>query len=179
MEIKSNDHGTWRRIRAVPFKSLFTDTPVEGDPEKPFQFKLDKHIDEKFDEWKEIFASMLVDRVYVTGGSVKDCEIVLAKSNEYRKSQDYMSEFAHDRIVHEKGGCVRKTELNSEFTLWYTSNHGIKGPPPRDLHEFMDREFGRQRNGAWVGIKINYEKQKTEFNDDDTTVDEFEDDIEL
>jgi hypothetical protein len=31
MEIKSNDHGTWRRIRAVPFKSLFTKNPTSGD----------------------------------------------------------------------------------------------------------------------------------------------------
>jgi P4 family phage/plasmid primase-like protien len=180
MEIKSNDHGTWRRIRAVPFKSLFTENPVAGDPEKPYQFKLDKHIDEKFDQWKEVFASMLVERVFITGGIVKDCEIVLSKSNEYRKSQDYMSEFIHDRIVREKGSYIGKTELNNEFMLWYTSNHGGKGPAPRDLHEFMDREFGKQKESVWVGIKIKYEKPKQrDFGDDNTTVDGLEDDIYL
>ena len=64
MGVKANDHGTWRRIRVVPFKSLFTETPVDDDHEKPHQFMLDKNIEEKFDDWKEVFAAMLVDIVF-------------------------------------------------------------------------------------------------------------------
>jgi P4 family phage/plasmid primase-like protien len=41
MEIKSNDHGTWRRIRTVPFLSLFTKNPVNNDKDKPYQYQLD------------------------------------------------------------------------------------------------------------------------------------------
>jgi P4 family phage/plasmid primase-like protien len=37
MEIKSQDHGTWRRIRVVDFMSLFVETPKQGDIEKPYQ----------------------------------------------------------------------------------------------------------------------------------------------
>ena len=118
MEIKSNDYGTWRRIRAVPFKSLFTRNPINNDPEKPFQFMLDEYIDEKFDSWKEIFASMLVERAFRTNGMVKDCSIVLEKSNEYRQSQDYISEFINDRIERDPNGKIRKMELNNEFNIW-------------------------------------------------------------
>ena len=39
-DIKSNDDGTWRRIRICEFLSLFTEDPVEGDKEKPYQFKV-------------------------------------------------------------------------------------------------------------------------------------------
>lgn len=172
MTIKSNDHGTWRRIRACPFKSLFTDTPVEGDAEKPFQFKLDKHIDEKFDSWKEVFVSMLVQLAVKTNGVVTDCSIVLTKSKEYRQSQDYLSEFVQDRIIKDPDGRIKKMELNNEFTIWYMSNNGGKCPTPKDLHEFMDAEFGRSRNQVWVGVRINYDKM-----DHVDNVEELDDDI--
>lgn len=158
MGVKANDHGTWRRIRAVPFKSLFTENPIMGDPEKPYQFKLDKYIDEKFEEWKEVFAAMLVVRVFETNGVVKDCDIVMAKSNEYRQSQDYIAEFISDRITKDPAGRIKKMELNNEFSMWYAANHGGRGPSPKDLHEYMDKEFGRQRNQIWTGVKIKYDR---------------------
>ena len=177
MGVKANDHGTWRRIRAVPFKSLFTENPIMGDKDKPYQFKLDKYIDEKFEEWKEVFAAMLVVRVFQTNGVVDDCDIVLAKSNEYRQSQDYIAEFIHDRITKDAGGRIKKMELNNEFSMWYAANHGGRGPSPKDLHEYMDKEFGRQRNQIWTGVKIKYDNdnydndnQDTLISDDDITV---------
>lgn len=167
MNVNSNDHGTWRRIRAVPFKSLFTDNPVNDDKEKPFQFKLDKYIDEKFDSWKEVFASMLVDLAFKTNGNVTDCNIVLAKSNEYRQSQDYISEFIRDRVVRETDGRIKKMELNNEFAIWYMSNYGGRGPSPKDLHEYMDKEYGRQRNQIWSGVRIRYERDNEEEDADE------------
>jgi len=159
MEIKSNDWGTWRRIRAVPFKSLFTQNPVAGDREKPYQFQIDECIDEKFDSWKEVFAAMLVNRAFETNGFVKDCSVVMAKSNEYRQSQDYISEFINDRIVRDTNGRIKKVELNSEFTMWHGSNYGGRCPGPKDLHEYMDKEYGKQRNEAWTGVKIAYNRE--------------------
>ena len=173
MEVKSNDHGTWRRIRAVPFKSLFTNNPVQDDKEKPFQFQLDEYIDEKFDSWKEVFAAMLVKRAFETNGMVKDCGIVLAKSNEYRQSQDYISEFINDRVIRDPNGRIKKMELNSEFTIWYGSNYGGRCPGPKDIHEYMDKEFGKQRAQAWHGVKILYDRDKYEV----TNEPEFLDDI--
>ena len=43
-EIKSNDDGTWRRIRVVEFLSKFTENPVDDDPDQPYQFKVDKKL---------------------------------------------------------------------------------------------------------------------------------------
>jgi P4 family phage/plasmid primase-like protien len=168
MGVKANDHGTWRRIRAVPFKSLFTENPVIGDVEKPYQFKLDKYIDEKFEEWKEVFMAMLVARAFETNGIVKDCDIVMAKSNEYRQSQDYIAEFISDRISRDPAGRIRKMELNNEFSMWYAANHGGRGPSPKDLHEYMDKEFGRQRNQCWIGVKIKYDQSDYDKNDTHT-----------
>ena len=159
LEIKSNDHGTWRRIRTVPFKSLFTENPVEGDKEKPYQFAIDKYIDEKFDTWAPVFAAMLVKRACETNGAVKDCAIVDEKSKEYRKSQDYLSEFVGDRVIRCESKFIKKNELNNEFSLWYASNYGGRGPSPKDLHEYMDKTFGRQKNQMWSGVKIKYDNE--------------------
>jgi P4 family phage/plasmid primase-like protien len=172
MEIKSNDHGTWRRIRAVPFKSLFTKNPVDNDKEKPYQFLLDEFIDEKFDSWKEVFASMLVERAFKTNGLVKDCSIVLEKSNEYRKSQDYISQFINDRTIRDSNGRIMKSEINNEFSIWYSSNYGGHSPCPKDLHDFMDKEFGNSNKNCWIGVKICYEN----FEETNLFIDDEEDD---
>lgn len=160
MGVKANDHGTWRRIRAVPFKAHFTENPVQGDKEKPYQYKMNKAIDEKFDEWKEVFASMLVEIMFESNGVVKDCDIVMAKSNEYRQSQDYISEFVRDTIVRDANGRIKKMDLNNEFSAWYMANNGGRGPSPKELHEYMDKEYGRQRNQIWYGVKINYHRNE-------------------
>ena len=169
MKINSNDHGTWRRQRLVPFEALFTENPVDDDEEKPYQFKLDRFIDEKFDRWAPVFMSMLVDIAFEKNGVVDDCNIVVAKTKEYRQSQDYLSEFIRDRVVKDSDGRIRKTELNNEFSIWYASNHGGKTPSPRDLHEYMNKEFGRIKNQVWKGIRIRYES-----NEDDDDIDEEE-----
>jgi len=174
MKIGSNDHGTWRRIRPVPFESLFTENPVKDDPDKPFQFLIDKTIDEKFVLWKEVVAAMLIARACITNGYVKDCDIVLDRCKEYRKSQDHYTEFIQERIEKDPRGRIKKSEINSEFTIWYTSNNGGKAPSPKDLHEQMNKEFGRQKNGAWVGVKIKYDCNNNDFGDT-TTVDDDED----
>ena len=171
--VKANDHGTWRRIRAVPFKSLFTDTPVEGDKDKPYQYKIDRDLDDKLGAWKEVFAAMLVERVYVTNGLVEDCDIVMAKSNEYRKSQDYLAEFINDRVARETRGKIKKMELNNEFSIWYMANYGGRGPSPKELHEYMDKEFGRQRNQIWSGVKIRYDRdENVDIAEEDAELDE-------
>ena len=179
LEIKSNDYGTWRRIRAVPFKSLFSPNPFQDDKYKdiPYQFKEDENIGEKFEEWKEVVAALFVQRVFETNGVVKDCDIVLARSNEYRQSQDYISEFVRDCVIRASDGRIKKMELNNEFSTWYASNHGGRGPPTKDLHEYMDKEFGRNQNSMWSGVKIKYVRDEIENDIHDDDHDDDDDDI--
>jgi hypothetical protein len=139
------------------------------------QLSEDEFIDEKFDSWKEVFASMLVQRAFKTNGLVKDCSIVMEKSNEYRQSQDYISEFVNDRIIRDPNGQIKKTELNSEFNIWHGSNYGGKAPSPKEIHEYMDKEFGKQRGQIWHGVKINYDREKYDNdNSEQDTVDEID-----
>ena len=155
LEVNSMDHGTWRRIRAVPFKSLFTENPVQDDEMKPYQFAIDPFIDEKFDSWKEVFMAMLVKRVCETEGIVKDCEIVTERSDQYRNEQDSISSFVKNMIVKEEGGQITKTGINQAFKLWFNDNiGGGKQPAIRELHEYMDTHFGKPVTKVWKGVNI-------------------------
>lgn len=172
MEIKSNDDGTWRRIRVVDFVSKFTENPKNDDPDYPYQFLVDSKIHEKFERIKEVFMSMLVDIAFNTKGIVKVPDAVVCSSNKYRESQDYISEFIRDKIAIDPNGKIKKTELNSEFQIWYMSTYGRGGPPPKEVHAYMDKAFGKAKSSnTWTGVKIKYER------DDSADVDEDYDDI--
>lgn len=158
MVIKSQDHGTWRRIRVVDFLSLFVDKPVANDPEKPYQFLLDKNIKEKFVYWKELFAGMLVLKAFETNGNVSDCDMVLQSSNEYRNSQDYVAEFIADKIISDASGKITKSEITQEFNTWYMGTYGKGGPSPKEVQSYMDKKYGPFKiNKCWKGVRINYD----------------------
>ena len=162
MEIKSQDHGTWRRIRVVDFMSLFTENPVLDDPTKPYQYKLDVELkDEKFPKWKNVFASLLVEMVFKNDGKLPNCEIVKASSQSYRQRQDYISEFISDKIIEDPTGSITKVELNSEFSLWYQSTYGRGGPSQKDVQGYMDKLFKKCAiRKVWVGVRIRYERDE-------------------
>jgi len=169
-DIKSNDDGTWRRIRLCEFESKFTKNP-QPDEEHPYQFMIDPNIGTKFNHWKEVFMSKLVHTFFQTDGLAKDCDMVMAASNEYRKGQDYLMEFKLERI--EKTGDVtariRKTEVYAEFKAWYTETYGKAIPKGKELYDFLDKKLGKYKRGGWWGHKIKYDmddEPELEINDD-------------
>lgn len=164
-DIKSNDDGTWRRIRVCPFESKFLMEPY-ADPrypesEYPYQFKMDKKLSAKFDAWAPTLMSLLVELAFERQGIVNDCEKVMAQSDKYREGQDYLLEFIKECIEKKEGGKIRKKELSSEFKKWYQENFSDKKVPNiKELAEFMDKRFGRAvrtRDGAyWDNVSIIY-----------------------
>ena len=168
-DIKSNDDGTWRRIRVCDFMSKFTDNPYTNDkfPKDnfPHQFQVDKKIDEKFVLWAPIFISMLVDIGYKTSGRVIDCKQVLAVSDKYRESQDYLAEFAKERIQRtEEKRFIKKTEIIEEFKNWYVVNYGRTSlPNGREITDYMDKMYGKCNKGKWMNVQIIYEDIDDEF----------------
>jgi P4 family phage/plasmid primase-like protien len=179
MEIKSQDHGTWRRIRVVDFESKFTANPVQGDPESPYQFKVDPYINEKFPVWREVFMAMLVDIAFKTDGLVKDCPRVLSASNSYKEKNDYIAEFIRDRIITDPNGRISKSEITNEFSIWYKSIHGSNGAPSsKKLHNYMDKKYGNyDKKKAWVGIRINYDNEVIDSGTEDETHEITENDL--
>lgn len=168
--IKATDEGTWRRIRMVPFLSLFTERPVAGDPFHPYQFKVQDRFDEKIESWKEVFLAMLLEKAFLTKGKVEPCEIVVQASKDYRAKQDVISEFAVDMIVPDKTGKITKTEIQQHFTTWYRGAYGNGGPSMTEVHESLDRMFGNYNRvqKAWIGVRLVMNEKTFTFDDNST-----------
>ena len=109
--------------------------------------------------------SMLVDISYKNKGNVSDSQIVMASSDQYREGQDYLAEFAKDKIVKKEGDKIKKTELLETFKQWYTAHYGRGVPIGREVYEFMDKRYGRYRQG-WHNVAIVYD------DDEDDVLDE-------
>ena len=163
-DIKSNDDGTWRRIRVCDFVSKFLENPYNDEvkfpkEEYPHQFKIDKNIEKKFIIWAPVLMSLLVEISYQNQGNVKDSNIVMASSDQYREGQDYLSEFARDKIHKKVGDKIKKTELLETFRQWYTTNYGRGVPKGKEVYDFMDKRFGKYR-GFWKDVGIIYDEDE-------------------
>lgn len=172
MEVDSNDGGTWRRIRVSEFQSYFTENPVKGDVNKPYQFKVDYEIENKFDRWKEVFMAMLIERALKTNGRVEDCEIVLAASNQYKQSQDLFSQYFAERIILDADSTLSKSNLYEDAKVWYSNNASVKCPTAREFADNMDKLYRKNVKGKWKGIAISFgndyedENEKIDVPDD-------------
>lgn len=176
LDIKSNDDGTWRRIRLIDFVSKFVN-PCDYKEGVPNMFLKDKKLSQKFPKWAPVFAGMLVKIVFQTEGIVTDCEMVLKASREYRKNQDNILEFIDEKIVKkdgvdERGNPYRVTKqaVFEEFKCWYESRYGRQIPKGKDLYEYLDKTLGRYRGGrnsGWVGYTLTYDDEDVEDVEDD------------
>ena len=163
-EIASNDDGTWRRIRKIDFTSKFVDKLPEELDENADQeinyFLKDKKLKEKLVKWAPIFASILVDLAFKNQGIVNDCDVVMGASNKYRNGQDHIAAFVNDKVKRETGKKIKKSEINQEFKIWYDGiNMGasrIVPPKAAEIHDYLDKIFGANKNGTWFNIKIAY-----------------------
>ena len=158
-DIDSNDAGTWRRIRKCDFKSKFVDCTEDYDKDDGYIFEKDKSLKEKLPQMAPVFASMLVNRAFETDGIVKDCEIVLEASNEYRKGQDFIAAFVAENIEKTSNlkDRIKKTEVASHFKIWFQQEQGNrKMPKGQELYDYMDKKFGVHKSTGWHNVKIIY-----------------------
>jgi len=95
LKIDSQDEGTWRRIRAIPFLSKFCANP---DSANPYEFMVDIDMPNKLKLLADCFLSMLVNKYFQTQGVVNECSIVTNKSKEYRVNEDLISQFIDEMI---------------------------------------------------------------------------------
>lgn len=167
LPVKSQDNGTWRRFRIVEFLSLFTENPDNNDTQRPYQFKVDHRLMDKFPSWVETFLSMLIQRAFDNQGRVQDCEAVLCASRQYREGEDYLTQFVTEKLVEAEGSIVKKAQVSEEFKLWYGVNFGGKSPSPKALHEYIDKRFSKNKQGVWRNVRMRYHHEEDESEDSD------------
>jgi P4 family phage/plasmid primase-like protien len=159
-DITANDEGTWRRIRVVDFESKFIDNPSKDPKDK--EFKKDKTLEKKFNEWAPILASMLIEIVNKTKGEVTDCKEVMASSKKYREQQDYLARFVSEKIKSivfdpnkpdKKIKKLSKSDAVSEFKEWWKREYDTKVPKAQELVEYLNLRLGTFNRG-WKGFEI-------------------------
>ena len=166
-EIKSNDDGTWRRMKLVDFLAKFVSEGETHTDDTPYVFPKDKGLKEKLPQWASVFISMLVKRACETDGEVKDCTEVVAASNRYRQSQDCITGFIADKLVVDENSYINKKILNDVFKEWFQMNYGNRKPPKlSELVDVMVKRYGKlNAKGRWTGIKIKDEDNDDELNE--------------
>ena len=142
--LEANDDGTKRRIKKIDFVSKFCERPSKDDPDSPYQFMINKYLDERLREWAHVFMSMLVEKALQTGGVVKTCKEVDDSSNAYFESEDHISEFISDKVQPFEGGMIRSGDLNETFKKWYRNQHDKDVPKPKELYAVMDKRYGKR-----------------------------------
>ena len=162
--IKDTTEGMWRRIEKINHISYFSDVD-KLDPNNPYHFEVDKTIEEKFDKWKQVLMSMLVEIARETQGKIKTPKIISDETLRYRNKQDVISDFITNRIVEQEGSKItRKKELATEFKDYVINVHGKKPPTAQKLYEAMDSRFGKFTK-SWDNVKLIYEEHL--YQDDD------------
>ena len=162
LDVKANDEGTWRRIRKVDHKAVFCDNPRNDDPDSPYQYLIDKRLDEKLKVWAPVFLAMLVEKAFQTGGMVKDTPAVIESSEKYRNSQDYINEFIRDKIRKVDGHYVKKTEMYESFKVWYIEHYDRNIPKGNEIYEVFDKKYGKYTTKGWKNISIIYNHDEVE-----------------
>ena len=169
-KIPSNDGGTWRRLRVLPFKSEFVDDPTESH-----QFKKDPYLCEKLEEWREAFMSILIHyyKKYLQEG-LSEPEEVIKYTKEYRKDSDIYSAFIDENIEELKKNVksvnTTTSQIYAVFKDWYRENHpDTKCPIKTDVKKYLEKKYGKARRGNggyWCNIKIKMQDELSETYDD-------------
>jgi P4 family phage/plasmid primase-like protien len=169
-KITSDDGGTWRRIRVIPFPMKFVENP---DPNNENEAKIDTKLKDKITKWAPTFASYLIHLYmtkYDTKNKVKEPEEVMMSTNKYRKAQDLIREFFEARIqvTEDKKDKMLKKDILSEFRSWVKSEHdGEAVPKSAKLYEFIEKEIKQDypKSGGWRYLAFKDDEQTSEEED--------------
>jgi len=152
--VKSDDDGTWRRIRVCDYISKFVD-----EPKHSHHFKKIERMEEMLERWKYVFMAMLVEKNKETKGLVKDCKSVLRASKEYRGSQNYLAKFVNEMIEKNEDNYLKKQNVWNSFKTWISENYGERSNGKRDeLYTYLDKTLGhcikRKKWMVWEGYNL-------------------------
>jgi putative DNA primase/helicase len=164
--INSMDYGTWRRVRAVPFKSKFIsqDHPDWG---KPNHFLKDKEYEKKLHPCREVFFSWLV-HLYETEYLVHGLEPVPAavkkETDDYREGFDSFAKFRNDRIERAPGEKTLFKHIANAYREWLADgNRTGSRLAPKELEKRLNSEFGEPTDGkTYNHIKLKVDDDENE-----------------
>jgi P4 family phage/plasmid primase-like protien len=153
--IPSTDGGTWRRLRVTPWESEFVDNPT-----KPNQFKTDRGLDEKMQDWKSAFMWYILKfyyRDYLNNGIVEPLKVKQFTS-KYQEDSDIYQDFIANNLTITKSKSDKKEVggVYSIFKTWYKESYNVATfPAKKDFIKNMINKNIEMRNNKFYGIEYN------------------------
>ena len=169
-EIKSDDYGTWRRIRCVEYKSKFVDEPdVNNENEYLRDNKLVKKL--KQIEYKEAFMSILINRFKLykinEDGLIPEPLEVKKHGEKIKNECDIFSNFVNDTLEEKKGNFIKITKIYQLFKTWYKESYGSSNIPRQiKVKESISKILGDYSQRGWKNWDIRCDESDTESDDD-------------
>ena len=124
--IRGTDHGIWRRVRLIPF----TVTIPDEEQDRELTAKLKTELPGILNWTLEGCLNWLED------GSLRDPQVVLSATQEYRQEQDRFAQFVDEC-------CLTTAEMKTGATTLYREYH-------RWAEERGERPFSQKRLGEWL-----------------------------
>lgn len=117
--VDSLDGGTWRRIRLLEFLSKFVDKP-----KKKNEFKIDRSLKERMNDWYEMFMWLLIQyhRRYKREGIVEPPEVTRV-TDEYKENSDFYSQFFNEHIERDLNSKISIKDTHAYFRNWHKSTY--------------------------------------------------------
>lgn len=145
-KLPPDDNGTWRRVKALEFKSSFVSNPKNDN-----EFLIDKYLGDKIPKWAETFMSLLVHTYFnvykKADGGLQVPQSVLKFTAEYQKENDMYIEFINTKLVKtdKKTDKVSLGPLHDEFKVWFTNTYNSsKFPLKSQFKRYIDKKFGKK-----------------------------------
>jgi P4 family phage/plasmid primase-like protien len=166
-EVPSNDDGTWRRLRVIPFVSRFTDKPT-----KPNEYMIDTKLKAmSIPQWGPFFASYLIhiyNTEYKTKEYLSDPEAVMMSTKEYKAENDYIAEYIMDRLVVTTNpkNIITSAVMWEDFRLWYKTVYE-RGPAPKktEVMKMIAKQLGITDTKDFPNLVFNMQKDQGKTSD--------------
>ena len=158
--VRTNDGGTWRRIKVIDFPNKFVHQPRLAN-----EHPIDESIIEKVGsvEWATCFMAYMV-HLYKQGQGLHNLtppKEVDTYTGEYQEESDVIARFIHD-TCHTDGimpgdmpDVVTWASITSTFQDWKRSNEVEKGRgSATDLKKRLEAHFGKMPKGGWSSFRF-------------------------
>jgi len=159
--VNSTEHATWRRLRLIPFPYRYE----HPDRMRPGDRLIDPKLRDRLRYGRAQRQAMLA---WIVAGAVAwhrdglgDCPEVHDATEAWRRSEDVILRYCHDRIEFDVNGSIGSQALYDDFRRWCED----EGRPPKsnkaltmqlrehDIFTENGIEWGRTMIGArWFGL---------------------------
>lgn len=146
--IPSNDGGTWRRIRVVPFETKFVD-----DPRLPHERKINRKLGDEMATWKVAFMGLLIDRfsAYKIRGLQEPAKVMMY-THQYQRNSDMILEFMNEfyDITDNPDDLVEFGDMFNNFKVWNKDSAYAKRFNKTEFKMEVEDKMGKVTNKAMV-----------------------------